>query len=63
VSHVVSLSEFTTRDTDTAERYYFPSRCGGEFEIGEEELEEGQGDLLLECDGCTERIRVIYEIA
>lgn len=48
---------------DDVEKYYFPSRCGGEFEVEANELEEGNGDVLLQCDGCTERIRVIYELA
>lgn len=63
VSHIVSLSDFAAKDEDGIEKYYFPSRCGGDFEVDVQELEEGNGDLLLQCDGCTERIRVVYELA
>ena len=63
VSHIVSLSDFTAKDEDGVEKYCFPSRCGGEFEVDASELEDGNGDVLLQCDGCTERIRVIYELA
>lgn len=63
ISHIVSLSEFAVKDEDGVEKYYFPSRCGGEFEVGAEELEEGNGDLLIQCEGCTERVRVVYELA
>lgn len=51
------------KEDSGSERYYFPSRCGGEFEVDADDLEAGDGDLLLQCDGCTERIRVVYEFA
>lgn len=50
-------------DDGGLEKYYFPSRCGGAFEVDAIELEAGNGDLLLQCQGCTERIHVVYELA
>lgn len=51
----------TTKPSDEEEIYYFPSRCGGEFKIDVDMLEDGDGELLLACEGCTERIQVLYD--
>ena len=42
--------------------YTFPCRCGkeGGFIISEEDLEKGRD--LVECGGCSSRIRVSYEM-
>lgn len=68
VSQTVSIDDFVTReeadaDSERAEAYYYPSRCGDDFRVGVEQLEAGNGEVVLGCEGCTERIRVVYEIA
>ena len=67
VSQTVSIDDFVTkdadRDLDSADIYYYPSRCGDDFKVGVDQLEAGNGEVVLGCEGCTERIRVVYEIA
>lgn len=48
-------------DTETL-TYSFPCRCGkqGGFAVTEEDLERGRD--LVECRGCSSRIRISYEI-
>lgn len=52
----------TDGNIDSAEVYYYPSRCGDEFKVGVDQLEAGNGEVVLSCEGCTERIKVVYEI-
>jgi hypothetical protein len=48
--------------SDSEEVYYYPSRCGDEFRIDVALLEQGNGELVLGCDGCTEKVKVLYEM-
>ena len=40
--------------------YEHPCRCSGTFIVREEDLEAGIE--VFQCDGCTERCRVEYEV-
>jgi len=44
---------------DETQTYTYPCPCGDKFEIGLDELLDGE-DVAL-CPSCTLRIRVIYE--
>ena len=67
LSQTVSIDDFVTKDADSdlegGEIYYYPSRCGDDFKVGVDQLEAGNGEVVLGCEGCTERIRVVYKIA
>lgn len=66
ISSSVSLADFSERQlagSEDSATYTYPSRCGSSFSVSAEELEAGDGDLVLHCDGCTERIRVLYAVA
>ncbi|CAD6570578.1 MAG: hypothetical protein CYPHOPRED_004007 [Cyphobasidiales sp. Tagirdzhanova-0007] len=60
ISQTVSLAEFFTNNGSN--EYRFPSRCGQEFMVDNDQLEQADGELILSCDSCSETIRVIYEI-
>lgn len=40
--------------------YTHPCRCSGTFKITTDQLE--RGEELIQCDGCSERCRVEYEV-
>jgi len=60
ISCIVSLADFAVNEDGDV--FSFPSRCGVDFKVGEEDLEAGNGELVLACEGCTERIQVVYTI-
>lgn len=47
-------------DESEPSHYTHPCRCSGTFTITTAQLE--QGIDLIQCDGCTERCRVEYEV-
>ena len=49
-------------DDDYPEPAYYthPCRCSGTFTITTDQLEKGEE--LIQCDGCTERCKVEYEV-
>jgi hypothetical protein len=55
-------SSLDEQDEDDPEPTYYthPCRCSGTFIITTAQLE--QGVELIQCDGCTERCRVEYEV-
>ncbi len=57
VSDVVDLDDMTFESSTG--RYWFPCRCGGQYEVGEEELGEGVG--LVCCSTCSLSIRITYQ--
>ncbi len=57
----VSLNAEDQDDDDPEPTYYtHPCRCSGTFVITTPQLEHGIE--LVQCDGCTERCRVEYEV-
>lgn len=52
----------TNANANASERgttFSHPCRCGGEFLICEQEMEEGVE--LVGCEGCSEIVRVLYQ--
>ena len=58
---VVTLNAFT--EDEAKQRFTMACRCGSQYSVTYDELEEGDGHLLLQCEGCTQRIVAAYEIA
>lgn len=56
VSQTVSLDDFQ----QTANQYLYPCRCGSSFLITQLELE--QEIHIIGCDGCSERLWVMYDV-
>lgn len=63
VSHTISLDDCDSEVVEGGERFTFPSRCGNNFAFDARHLEQGDGKLVLSCEDCTERVRVLYEVA
>ena len=59
VSRVAAEVDLDDMEYDDEIGYRFPCRCGGFYEISEDQLAEGV-DLVF-CGGCTLQIRVLYE--
>ena len=57
LSDVVDLDDMTF--DPRSGHYGFPCRCGGEYVVGEEELEEGVG--LVCCTTCSLSISITYQ--
>lgn len=56
-----SISAEPSQDIDQDPSYYTHlCRCSGTFVISMEQLEEGME--VVQCDGCSERCRVEYEV-
>jgi hypothetical protein len=65
VSSVIDLSLFSANDDDTV--FVHPCRCGGQFRVTVEALEaaevrHGSGEVLVQCEGCTERVTVEFGV-
>lgn len=69
IALVLDLSDFepvfsspSAAEDDEARpmHYEHPCRCSGTFIVREEDLEAGIE--VFQCDGCTERCRVEYEV-
>lgn len=58
----IDLSQFTpsSPDEEEVEFYSHPCRCSGTYIISVAELEDGIE--VIQCDGCSERCRVEYEV-
>ncbi|KAF8531531.1 hypothetical protein JB92DRAFT_3080936 [Gautieria morchelliformis] len=60
-AQVVSLEEFILAGDDAdGERWTYACRCGGTYQVDQQQLEEDQH--LLGCDSCSEVIWVGYEV-
>ncbi len=44
-------------------RFSYPCRCGEAFVCAEEDLTETADSLLVQCQGCSLIIRVLYTVA
>lgn len=60
VARVAAEVDLDDMEFDEVDKYHFPCRCGGSYEISEDQLAEGV-DLVF-CGGCTLQIRVLYEM-
>lgn len=61
LNRTVDLSAFRFDvDKDT---YSLVCRCGSNYVATGDELEAGDGELLVQCDGCSQRVRVEFEVA
>lgn len=52
--------EYQSGDGEDDALYRFSCRCGGAYEISEQQL--GDNVDLVFCNGCTLQIRVLYEL-
>ena len=43
--------------------YSYPCRCGGAFVVAEADLRAECCEVLVPCDGCSSKVRVLYKLA
>ena len=43
--------------------YSHPCRCGGSFVVAEADLRSDCSEVLVPCEGCSSRARVLYGVA
>lgn len=60
LSRTVDLSAFQF-DADN-DAYSLVCRCGSNYVATGEELAEGDGILLVQCDGCSQRVLVEFQV-
>lgn len=48
---------------DGSSGFSYPCRCGEAFVCAEEDLTETSDSLLVQCQGCSLIIRVLYTVA
>ena len=48
---------------DGSERFMYPCRCGEDYMCREQDLTESADSLLVQCQGCSLIIRVLYTVA
>ena len=59
-AQIVSLEDFTQVQSEEAEVWEYPCRCGGTYKISESDMDNGQH--LVGCRSCSEVIWVGYEL-
>jgi len=59
-AQIVSLEDFTQVQSEEAEVWEYPCRCGGTYRISESDMDNGQH--LVGCRSCSEVIWVGYEL-
>lgn len=59
VARIAAEVDLDDMEYDDENGYRYPCRCGGWYDIKEDQLAEGV-DLVF-CGGCTLQIRVLYE--
>ncbi|EGO05371.1 hypothetical protein SERLA73DRAFT_118930 [Serpula lacrymans var. lacrymans S7.3] len=61
-AQIISLEDFSdTGPDDESGLWTYGCRCGGQYRIGEEDMDKGQH--LVGCTSCSEVVWVGYEIA
>jgi len=60
INGVFDLSAFSP-ETDDGPFTLF-CRCGSIFRATYDQLDQSNGDLILQCEGCSEQIRVLYDV-
>ena len=59
-AQIISLEDFTQSQSQEADAWDYPCRCGGTYRISESDMDKGQH--LVGCRGCSEVIWVGYEL-
>mmetsp|Transcript_23571 Transcript_23571/g.65380 ORF Transcript_23571/g.65380 Transcript_23571/m.65380 type:complete len:152 (-) Transcript_23571:1281-1736(-) len=60
ISEVLDLSDMDTRLEDGQYWYWHLCRCGGSYEVPEDELDPASSSVLVGCGSCSLFIQVTY---